>query len=145
MKIAALLSGFLLSHNVWAWQSPRQAIEEFLEFELAGGRTVSWQFDKYLAVGSDYDEPGWDELELIQDARVLSLVCAKQRCTVEVEFTFAPTERLKLTQITQHPKGGNQVVKYKIIKTKGQWLLKAANGAPRISHAAFKRLYPDGL
>ena len=124
-----------------AWDTPHKALDEFLQFELEGGRLVSWPFAKYLAVGPDYDEPGWDEVELIQDAKVLPLTCNKTRCKAPVEFTLTATAGMNLRQVTPHPNGGKTTVTYVIVQRNGHWLLESSNGRPRVFCADFKQRY----
>jgi hypothetical protein len=145
MRLLAVLIACLVAPPASAWDTPRKAIDEFLKFELEGGRLESWPFKKYLAVGADYDEPGWDEIELIQEAKVLPLACDEARCQAPVEFTFTPTGGKNLQQVTPHLSGGKETVTYVVVQRKGQWLLASSNGKPRVSYTAFKRRFPNGL
>lgn len=145
MRLLAILIACFAAPVANAWETPRQALNEFLQFELEGGRLESWPFKKYLAVGPDYDEPGWDEIELIQDVKVLPLTCDKTQCKAPVEITLTATGGENFQQVTPHPNGGKETVTYVVVLRKGQWLLASSNGKPRVSYAAFKRRYPNGL
>jgi hypothetical protein len=145
MRLLVALVACLAAPIANAWDTPRKAIDEFLKFELGGGRLQSWPFTKYLAVPPDYDEPGWDEVELIEEAKVLPLSCSETRCQAPVEFTFTATRGKSLQQVTEHPNGGKQTLTYVVVKRKGQWLIENSNGLPRVSYKAYKKLYPNGL
>ncbi len=143
-KCAALLA-LILCASAQAWDSPRQAIDMFLKFELAGGRLQSWQFNKYLAVPKGYDEPGWDQVHLVESAKVLSTKCNTSRCVAKVQFIYVPTSRMNLMQVFPHHDGGSEVLDYVIVEHGGQWLLEGDNGAPRVTQADFKRLWPKAV
>lgn len=139
MRFAAFVLTLTLSGAAQAWPTPRAAIEEFLKFELAGGRLDAWDFAKYLAVDPGYDEPGWDMVHLVRSGVVKSVRCEKTECTGEVLFTFEPTTGFKNAQVAPHPRGGNELVSYRLVFRAGQWLLAASQGMPKVSLAGFKR------
>ncbi len=143
---ALLVATLAFSSTACAWSSPREAVEQFLKFEMAGGRMSAWPFQKYLAVADDYDEPGWDMVEVVESWRIGLIQCGNNRtCTVGVTFTYARTASAKGAQIVPHPSGGAAAVSFVAVEDKGQWLLKSSNGTPRISTAVYKREHPGQL
>lgn len=145
MRITTLIAALVLSASAHAWETPQQAVSEFLKFELGGGRLQAWPIEKYLSVGPDYDEPGWDLVHLIQEAAVLTTSCAKDTCATKVKFLFVPTAPLKLNQVVSHPDGGSEVIEYTTVRKDGSWFLKSSNGIPKVSYAEFQRRFPNGL
>jgi hypothetical protein len=145
MRLALVIALATLSLDALAWPSPREAIEEFLKFELAGGRLQSWQFKRYLAVDDDHDEPGWDVVHVVEGAKVLSLACGPRKCTAKVEFTYAPTESFTSPGILPHPKGGSETIEYTIVRAGGEWLLQSTRDCPRVSYLELKRRGTTGL
>lgn len=145
MRLALAIALATLSLNALAWPSPREAIEEFLKFELAGGRLQAWQFKRYLAVEDDYDEPGWDVVHVIQRAEVLSLACGPSKCTAKVEFTYAPTESFTSLGIVPHAKGGSETIEYTIVRAGREWLLQSSVDCPHVSYLELKRRGATGL
>lgn len=137
----AAFACFLLAFTsaVHAWPSPREAVEHFLQFELDGGRLAAWPFDKYLAVPKDYEEPGWDEVHVVQSWKIESLRCSDRRCSVHVIFAYVPTVKLGGAQVVPHPDGGTETVDFVAKQVAGSWLLESPMGAPRISLPTFKR------
>jgi hypothetical protein len=144
MRLAApLLAGLLAVAPIpaFAWPSPQQAVERFLDFELAGGRLQAWDFHRYLAVGPDYDEPGWDQVHVVERHRVSAVRCeTTARCVADVEFTYAGGA--SPTRIA-HPAGTTEVVRYVAVHAGGEWLLASTDGAPRVDGNAFRRLVPS--
>jgi hypothetical protein len=145
MRVPVFVLAALAASAAYAWPTPQQAINEFLKFELAGGRLAAWPLGKYLAVGSDYEESGWDVVHLVQDAKVKSLACAQARCVAEVQFSYVPTATLRAEQLVAHPTGGTETVRYVVVQVGQAWLLESANGIPRLALAEYKRRFPDGL
>jgi hypothetical protein len=130
----------LLSGPVCAWPSPREAIDKFIAFELAGGRLMAWDFSKYLAVAPGYEEPGWDEVHVVRSGVVQGLRCSEEACAADVLFTFEPTAGWKSGQFAAHPRGGHERVSYRLVRHGGQWLLAGSEGKPRVSLATWRRL-----
>lgn len=130
---------FLCSTLAFAWSSPQQALDEFLKFELAGGRLAAWDFKKYLAVDKNYDDPGWDEIHLVKQHRVIDLKCTAHECLGRVEISFAPTQKLTADQLVPHPKGGKALLRYHVVKKDKQWLLTHAGGQPLVDIEVYRR------
>jgi hypothetical protein len=130
----------LASNSAWAWQSPDEALSKFLEFELAGGRLQEWEFSKYLAVGKEHEEPGWDMVVLVKRYSAAPMQCNAGRCSARVTFELAPTSGISSPQVEPRPQGGHENFNFHAAQRAGQWLIGPFNQPPHISEAAFARL-----
>jgi len=143
---AVLAATLAFSGAANAWPTPREAVEQFLKFDMAGGRLSAWPFHEYLAVADDYDEPGWDMVEVVESWKTGAIECSDSRtCTVSVTFTYARTASAKDAQVVAHPTGGTAALTFVAVEDKGQWRLKSSNGTPRISVAVYRREHPGQL
>ncbi|WP_434136788.1 hypothetical protein JQR88_23460 (plasmid) [Pseudomonas luteola] len=129
----------LFASTAHAWPTPQAAVDQYLQFELSGGRLQSWNYSMYLADSVDYDEPGWDMVHVIRTAHVQDMNCSNSRCTANVLFTFVPTRNLALDNIVPHPDGGSEVILYTAVRTNGEWLLEPGGDYPRVAYAELKR------
>lgn len=115
-----------------AWETPREAVDEFLKFELDGGRLQSWPFDKYLDVVAEYDEPGWDSVHVIRKAEVVEFGCSSERCTARVRFDFEPTSTFTSERALPHPDGGSETVEFGVTHSGNEWRLESSGDYPRV-------------
>jgi hypothetical protein len=145
MRTVTTILALLLSTQAFAWQTPHQAIDEFLQFELSGGRLQSWQFNRYLAVGEDYDEPGWDGVHVIEKAKLISLACSESRCIARVQFNYVPTKAFKSPNVIPHPDGGSEILEYTVVHSGNEWLLQSSGDYPRVAYTELKRRGATGL
>jgi hypothetical protein len=133
----------LASPYAHAWKSPQQALEEFLKFELEGGRIQSpYSAEKYL-ISPPADEPtGKRTIALVKDHRVMSFFCHGKQCDVKVKFSFVPTKNTKSgTQpLEQHTEGDSKLVDYVVRRVNNSWLVEGTLGTPFVSEDTFKRL-----
>jgi len=143
MRIIVLAAALLCCASAHAWPSPRQAVDQFLRFDLAGGRLQSWPFRKYLDADAGYDEPGWDMIHVVRNYRIASIRCRKGVCRAAVVFAY-PDIALASERIHPHAAGGSETVVFTVVKANGNWLLAGSEGAPRISQAEFERRFPNG-
>lgn len=144
MRIIVLIAALLCCMPAYAWPSPRQAIEQFLQFELAGGRLKSWPFRKYLDVDAEYDESGWDMIHVVRGYKVKSIRCRRETCRAKVVFSY-PAAPLASERIHPQPVAGTETVVYTVIKADGSWLLAGSEGPPRVSQAEFERRFPEAF
>lgn len=143
-KLLTLLSAFFLAPQAYAWDSPAQAVSEFLKFELNGGRLTGERWreytSKYIAAPAGYDEPGWDEATVVRSAKVGSLSCVSEaRCSAHVTFVLYPTKDLRSPSVVPHKKGGNMVKQYTTVRSEGSWLLEPSFGSPIVSIEAYTK------
>lgn len=138
MKIFLGITLLLCTSVSHAWPDARQALDEFLKFELNGGRLSSWDFKKYLVVDKEFEEPGWDEIHLVQKHHVVEFTCKSEQCLGRVEVVFEPTRKYVGEQLVPHPKGGHALLRYHIVKSGKQWLLTHPGGQPLVSTAAYQ-------
>ena len=140
-RLLILVGALLFSQAASAWDTPTDAIQQFLKFELGGGRLKSWSFGKFLAVrDGEYDEPSWDVVDLIESYKIKNLSCSAESCTARVSFQFVPTKTLTFKDIYPHPDGGSVIVDYKIVQLNSQWLLEPSDASPKVYLNTYKRL-----
>jgi len=128
-----------------AWNSPKEAIDRFLSFELNGGRLTSlnWKTytEKYIAAPPDYDEPGWDQVTVVTSWKTSSPRCtSRSRCTIDVSFTLLPTADLNDSNVIAHPDGGTETLTYKLVKHRKDWRIEPEMPAPRILDTHYRKL-----
>lgn len=144
MKLLILFAAALMTSHAFAWEIPSSAIAEFLVFELDGGRISGDRWieytTKYIAAPEGYDEPGWDEVTVVKNHRVLRIECpSPTRCKANVEFTLFPTANLQGPYVVPHPNGGKQVKIYLIVKQGNSWVIEPDLGSPIISIQTYNR------
>lgn len=128
-----------------AWDTPQQAIDRYLAFELDGGRLQAWPFARYIVAPAGYDEPGWDVVHAVRNARRRRLHCEGERCSVEVVFDYAATDALPAEwQVAAHPRGGRERLTYTLQHQPGPhgWRVVSVLGPPRVSMRVLRALWP---
>lgn len=128
-----------------AWASPREAVEQFLAFELDGGRLQSWPAKRFFAVDSGFDEPGWERVHVVESHEVQQTDCSADRCTVRVNFNYVPTRQIKMPRFHSHPAGGSEVVELVAVRVSGQWRLQPLRDSPRVQVLHAKKLLKRGF
>jgi len=123
----------LFSCSVAAWETPLQAISEYLKFELSGGRLASekWKIyiSKYIDAPEGYAEPGWDMITVVNNYKIGEINCTSSTtCAANVSFSLYPTEKLNNPSVLEHKQGGNLAAKYYLVKKGKEWLVQP--GAP---------------
>lgn len=137
-RLFPIIAISLASPLAYGWETPSKAISEFLIFETDGGRltseTYGQYFKMYIAAPKDYDEPGWDEVTVVEDYKLLDVKClSSKRCEAKVEFVLTPTKKLQVLGIVEHPNGTKEEKTYVIVKRGNSWLLEPGFGSPIIT------------
>lgn len=136
---------FGVSPLTMAWDSPKQAVQKYLDFDAKGGRLSGWEFGKYLDAPANYEEPGWDTITLIKSYEIGVLKCQPNSCDVQVTYTLLPTNTLEDQQLESHPQGGQKQLDIQVVKVGKQWLLKPFDaGNPHMPHVARQVLTVSG-
>ncbi|MBN6151338.1 hypothetical protein JR065_13395 [Xanthomonas sp. AmX2] len=145
LRGAALLALAALPLPAWAWDTPEQAIDAYLAFELGGGRLQAWPFARYIVAPRGYDEPGWDVLHAVRGWQRGAVRCsAVARCEVVVLFEYADTLALPASwQLMPHPHGGSERLRYTLQRQPAHgWRVAATLGPPRVKMAVVATLWP---
>jgi hypothetical protein len=120
-----------------AWNSPKEAVEKFVEFDFNGGRLlpVDWAayLEKYLHINGDYDEPGWDMVTVIDGYSVGQPRCTASACAVSVKYRLRPIRLLNDRSVIPHRNGGTQSVRFTVKNKDGAWKVEPDP----------KRFFPD--
>ncbi len=138
--ILIISSSLFASSRAFAWRTPDEALSQFLAFELAGGRLGPWDFNKYLAVAKNYDEPGWDSVILVTSYKATPMSCKRGVCASLVTFVLAPTAAISDQQVMSNPGGGTETLEFVAVKGAKGWLLKPNGGYPHILQATYAKL-----
>lgn len=136
MLLVLMLLG---SSPSWAWLSPQEAIEQFLAFEVNGGRLTgdNWKTytTKYLAASANYDEPGWDEVTIVKSWVVSKVACPSElRCIADVKFVLVPTVGFNDSNLALHRNGGEEILRFNLVKNTRGWFI-----APQMNSPVFRR------
>ena len=130
-----------------AWDTPEQAIDAYLAFELDGGRLQAWPFARYIVAPRGYDEPGWDVLHAVRGWQRGAVRCDDPaRCEVVVLFEYADTLALPAAwQLMPHPHGGSERVRYALQRQPAPdgWRVASTLGPPRVRLKVVATLWPD--
>jgi len=132
----------VVSTQAFAWSTPKEAVEKFVQFDLDGGRLSSkgWAeyIKKYVYVPVGYDEPGWDTVVLVERFSVDDPECVLDKCTVTVTYQLAPTKSLIGPSVMSHEAGGTEILKFSVINKSGVWKIDPTPTYPRISLEKYK-------
>ncbi|MCY0964161.1 hypothetical protein [Parathalassolituus penaei] len=134
----------IVSFPTFAWDTPKEAVEKFVQFDLGGGRLSSNAWSEYLAnylhapVG--YEEPGWDSVVVVERFLVGNPECVSESCTVAVTYQLHPTKLLTGPPVVPHEAGGSETVKFSVSKKNGVWKIDPNPDYPRISIEKYKQL-----
>lgn len=130
ITLAALCAAFS-AHA--AESTPQAALDQFLKFELDGGRLRN-------------DTEGYyEQVHLIDAWKTDALNCEGARCKAIVTYTYAPTATLDMEQAVPHPKGGNSQVEYVVLQKGGQWEVETGKDTPHVLRVAMEKMLRDGL
>lgn len=138
-----LLLGTVSIQSAFAWDSPTTAVEEFVKFDLQGGRLNSEQWstyiDQYVYAPKEYDEPGWDMATIVTTYRIGKPACENNLCRIKVKYTLLPTKNLHDTSITRHERGGTETLEFRVRNTAGNWKIEPRGEHPRISIETYQK------
>ncbi len=130
ITLAALCAAFT-AHA--AETTPQAALDQFLQFELDGGRLKN-------------DTEGYyEQVHLVDASKTEALNCEGARCKAIVTFTYTPTASLDMEQAVPHPKGGTSQVEYVLLQKGGQWQVETGKDTPHVSRVAMEKLLREGL
>lgn len=127
-----------------AWDSPHEAIDQFLIYELYGGRLTGWSWKtyttKYITAPANYEEPGWDEVTIVKSWKISGPVCSsKSRCTVRVIFSLLPTSGLNDPNVVPHDNGGEEVLSFNLERNRRGWFVAPEIQSPRVLETTYRR------
>lgn len=130
IALAALCAGFTAQA---AEPTPQAALDQFLKFELDGGRLHN-------------DTEGYyEQVHLVDASKTEALNCEGARCKAIVTYTYTATAGLDMEQAVPHPKGGSAQVEYIVLQKGGQWQVETGKDTPHVSRVAMEKLLREGL
>jgi|GEM_PF-1493932 len=130
LTLAALCAAFT-AHA--AESTPQAALDQFLKFELDGGRLHN-------------DTEGYyEQVHLVDASKTEALNCDGARCKATVTYTYTATASLDLEQAVPHPKGGTAQVEYIVLQKGGQWQVETGKDTPHVSRVAMEKMLREGL
>ncbi|WP_028104820.1 hypothetical protein [Pseudoduganella violaceinigra] len=134
MKKIIILGALCAAFSAHAAEAtPQAALDQFLRFELDGGRLRN-------------DTEGYfEQVHLVDGWKTDALNCDAARCKAVVTFNYTPTAGLDMEQAVPHPKGGSSQVEYTVLQKGGQWQVESGKDTPHVSRVAMEKLLKDGL
>lgn len=134
MKNLIILAALCAAFSAQAAETtPQAALDQFLKFELDGGRLHN-------------DTEGYyEQVHLVDGWKTDAVKCDGARCKATVTFTYTPTSGLDMEQAVPHPKGGTAQVEYVVLQNGGQWQVEAGKDTPHVSRVALEKMLKEGL
>jgi hypothetical protein len=144
VRSALLAIAITACSSAFGWQTPREAIDQFLAYELDGGRLIGWNWHtyttKYIAAPLNYEEPGWDEITLVKSWAVSPPVCSsKNSCIAQIRLSLAPTVGLNDPNVVPHYAGGEEVLSFNLVRNRRGWFVAPEMPSPRVLEATYLR------
>jgi hypothetical protein len=143
---SSLISGLFIvgAANVYAWETPKEALEQYLQFELNGGRLSSDSFadyqNKYTHFPSDdYEEGGWDSVIVVSDVTIDQINCEANSCRAGLTFTRVPTDDLSGPRVVEEELDGPDSIEVVVENRAGDWRIQPIDNYPRISLETYER------
>ena len=121
IKVAAVILA-MFPVMAQAWDTPQQAVEAFVRWEVAGGRLSSDSegTEKHVHLEPDYGGIGADTV-LVSDAfRIGKLRCKGDRCQVTVEWNL-PANTGGYEAIGNGKRARTERVTYAVLTIDGDW------------------------
>lgn len=117
----------LMPATAAAWESPQQAVSEFLSFELGGGRLISDAegFAQHVHASPDHDGIGFDTVLLSDAHSVGKLSCKADRCQVVVRFQLPGVQEQDDFPLANGKRASSQNVTYTVLNRDGVWRIDA--------------------
>lgn len=150
IKTVLILAAGVVAGTAQAWNTPRQALTNYLQFELSGGRFEDPErFKRYFYLsGSPWNNTSG--AELVESYRIDFIRCpSTMRCTAKVTFKLLPTAGFTedFYHHVHNPKGGRDSVRYTLHKGKEGWKLKEEGHVfeyiPRVTLTTFIQIIGD--
>ncbi len=133
----------LTSQYAHAWKSPQKAVDEFLKFELEGGRMQSpYAGEKYLVSPPTNEAAGKKTIALVKEYKIMSFNCKGKDCEVRVKFWFTPNKNAKngSQPLEQHVEGDSTLITYTVHRMENNsWLVENDLGTPMVAEETIKK------
>ena len=143
MRFLVLILTTILSFSIFAWDTPEQAITEYLKYDADGHRLggSDWKVytSTYLDVNEFYDEPGYDAATIINSFSVSKPICRPTTCIATVTYSLLNTSNISDKNIYAHPQGGFEKRLFTTTKIGNEWRIQSGMGNPFISSDTYKR------
>jgi len=134
MKNLIILAALCAAFTAHASEAtPQAALDQFLKFELDGGRLHN-------------DAEGYfEQVHLVDAWKTDALSCEGVRCKAIVTYTYTPTATLDMEQAVPHPKGGSAQLEYVVQQKEGQWQVESGKDTPHVLRTAMEKMLREGL
>ena len=108
-----------------AWETPQQAVEQFVAWELGGGRLHSDAegTDLHVHLEPDYDGMGADTVLLSSGHSVGKLRCQQASCSVVVSYQLPALTGDEALPLGNGTRASSERVSYRVIAVEGDWRL----------------------
>ena len=122
-----------------AWESPQEAIDAFLAYELAGGRLHSdhTRLARHVHLDAHYQAIGADTINVTNRHTTATPQCRGKRCMVSVRYWLPAASNYDGLPVNNGPRARQQEVQYVLRQADGQWRLDAdsLSDMPYVSEA----------
>lgn len=152
MPARLLLCLALAPMSAAAGQSPQDAIDGFLAYELAGGRlqTDNAGLARHVHLGPEFESIGADSINVTNRHTVGQPRCQRDRCTVNVRYWLPAAGNYDALPVENGPRARQQEVQYILRQDDGQWRVDAdsLSDTPYVSEAglfAFLASQPEQM
>lgn len=112
-----------------AWETPLQAVEQFVAWELGGGRLHSDAegMQQHLHLEPDYEGIGADTVLLSSGHRLGKPRCHGSSCTVVVNYQLPALTGEEELPLGNGPRARNERVSYRILAVDGDWRIDSGS------------------
>ena len=110
-----------------AWDSPEQAMDAFLAYELAGGRLQSDMpgLARHVHVDPDHEGIGADTIHVADRHWVDAPRCGRGQCRVAVRFSLPAAGQFGELPVANDPSPRLDTVEYRLSRRGDQWRVDA--------------------
>ena len=123
-----------------AWESPQQAIEAFVAWELGGGRlqTDNEGLARHVHVDPDYEGMGPDTVMLSDRHSIDAPRCTADSCQVTVRYHLPAADGQEDLPLGNGKRARTQRVSYTVVNRDGHWRVHSDSltDLPYVSPAA---------
>lgn len=142
-KLTLTLTLCALSGAAAAWPTPEVALDEFLKFELNGGRLSSDSYAQYEAryahLPEDHEEGGWDSVAVIESLKAGALTCDTSSCAVDITLNLAAGSSLDGPPFINDDAASVDTLALRILNKDGDWRVVAPDTTPMISLETYRQ------
>jgi hypothetical protein len=126
-----VLSGTLSKNSIAEVNSlsPKQVVQTFCELDSEGQRTNSLGWVKIKSLVTWPDEPGWDNVILISNYKIIKIETFNNKSNVTVKYSILGST----DSITFEKSSRVELIKFELVKTNKEWKIDRPTIVPHVS------------